>query len=97
MLFLLAMQANPSRSTPFRLVDEMNQGMDHKNERQVFDLIMRSCARKHATQYIVLTPKLLANLEYQRYCRVLIVYNGPFVVPEVSGTHTSIRLHGLTS
>lgn len=30
-------------SAPFRVVDEINQGMDERNERLVFDRIVRSC------------------------------------------------------
>ena len=33
-------------SAPFRVVDEINQGMDERNERLVFDRIVRSCCTR---------------------------------------------------
>ena len=51
------------------------QGMDHENERAVFNLIVNAC-KNSKTQYIVLTPKLLTNLMYEDHCRVLVVFNG---------------------
>lgn len=41
MLYLLCLQE--VTDTPFRMADEINQGMDAKNERTVFDQIVRSC------------------------------------------------------
>lgn len=41
MLYLLSMQ-KVAHEVPFRVVDEINQGMDEKNERIVFDHIVDS-------------------------------------------------------
>ncbi|CAM9826848.1 unnamed protein product, partial [Ectocarpus fasciculatus] len=45
--------------SPFRVVDEINQGMDPKNERQVFSRIVRNSCGPSRKQYILITPKLL--------------------------------------
>ena len=36
-------------SAPFRVVDEINQGMDERNERLVFDRIVQSCCTAPAS------------------------------------------------
>ena len=54
MLYLLALQA--TASCPFRVVDEINQGMDPVNERHVFNLIVKSASQ--GAQYFLLTPKV---------------------------------------
>jgi chromosome segregation ATPase len=40
-MYLMALQ--DLTSAPFRVVDEINQGMDERNERLVFDRIVQSC------------------------------------------------------
>lgn len=40
-MFLMALQ--DMTQSPFRVVDEINQGMDERNERLVFDRIVRNC------------------------------------------------------
>ena len=42
--YLMALQE--LTSAPFRVVDEINQGMDERNERLVFDRIVRSCCSR---------------------------------------------------
>ena len=74
-LYLLALQE--LSKSPFRVVDEINQGMDASNERKVHALIVEtatSSARK--SQYFLITPKLLTNLSYNENMHVLCVYNG---------------------
>ena len=77
MLYLLALQ-ELSANVPFRIVDEINQGMDSDNERKVFDMIVDavSSARK-TSQYLFITPKLLLDLSYKPNMQVLTVFNGP--------------------
>lgn len=41
-MYLMALQE--LTTAPFRVVDEINQGMDERNERLVFDRIVRSCS-----------------------------------------------------
>eukprot|EP00049_Salpingoeca_infusionum_P012530 m.229223 g.229223 ORF g.229223 m.229223 type:complete len:66 (-) comp15205_c0_seq3:205-402(-) len=43
---------------PFRVVDEINQGMDSRNERNVFRQVAKA-SEKEATQYFLASPKLL--------------------------------------
>ncbi len=54
MLYLMALQG--TSTCPFRVVDEINQGMDPVNERHVFNLIVKSAAQ--GAQYFLLTPKV---------------------------------------
>ena len=63
-------------TVPFRCVDEINQGMDATNERRVFELLVRTSCYRSSSQYFLLTPKLLAGLQYSRRMNLLIVYNG---------------------
>ncbi|XP_034178803.2 structural maintenance of chromosomes 5 [Osmia lignaria lignaria] len=65
---------------PFRCVDEINQGMDAVNERRVFDLLARMTGRPNSSQYFLLTPKLLPNLQYSKTVTVHCVFNGPFMI-----------------
>ena len=60
MLYLLALQA--TAQCPFRVVDEINQGMDPVNERHVFNLIVKSASR--GAQYFLLTPKVWQYLYF---------------------------------
>lgn len=71
MMYLLALQA--STPCPFRIVDEINQGMDELNERMVFEMLLRANASEESTQYFVVSPKLLSNLRYRPYVRVHVV------------------------
>lgn len=45
--------------SPFRVVDEINQGMDPKNERGVFSRIVLNSCGPTRKQYFLITPKLL--------------------------------------
>jgi chromosome segregation ATPase len=62
---------------PFRLVDEINQGMDAANERMVHELLVRSASQTNAPQYFLITPKLLCDLHYSDAMCVHFVLNGP--------------------
>jgi len=74
-LYMLALQE--LTTVPFRCVDEINQGMDAKNERRVFELLVRTSCSESSAQYFLLTPKLLPGLDYSPRMTVLIVNNGP--------------------
>lgn len=82
MLYMLAMQ--DLTPCPFRIVDEINQGMDPVNERLLFEQIMSTCGKPVSDdshtgrQYLVITPKLLPELKYERCTRVHIVNSGVF-------------------
>ena len=73
MLFLLAMQ--PISRSPFRLIDEINQGMDNRNERLIFKALVDISAEAK-TQYFIITPKLLKNLPYSESMTMSVVHNG---------------------
>uniref|UniRef100_A0A3Q3MHI9 Structural maintenance of chromosomes protein 5 n=1 Tax=Labrus bergylta TaxID=56723 RepID=A0A3Q3MHI9_9LABR len=79
MLYLMALQE--LNRCPFRVVDEINQGMDPVNERRVFDIVVRTACKETTSQYFLITPKLLQNLEYADEMTVLCVYNGPHMLP----------------
>jgi chromosome segregation ATPase len=71
---------------PFRVVDEINQGMDPVNERKIHSQIIDTvCSRngERQSQYLLITPKLLPNLEYHENMKILTVYNGDYL-PECS-------------
>lgn len=80
-MFLMALQ--DMTTSPFRVVDEINQGMDESNERLVFDRIVKSCCGDASKpQYFLVTPKLLQGLGAMRNddVTVLLVWNGPGTV-----------------
>ncbi len=78
-MFLMALQ-DMVRS-PFRVVDEINQGMDEKNERVVFGRIVANSTGPARPQYFLITPKLLQGLTSMENedVTVLFVFNGPYV------------------
>ncbi len=76
-------------TSPFRCVDEINQGLDERNERLVFKRIVNNSTmpveegaapNAHCGQYFLITPKLLPNLEgmENEEITVLFVFSGPF-------------------
>lgn len=76
MVYLISLQnINPA---PFRVVDEINQAMDSSNERNVFQCITAACSQG-GKQYFLLTPKLLADLDYGEDTAIQFVYNGPYM------------------
>jgi chromosome segregation ATPase len=82
-MYLMALQ--DMMVSPFRCVDEINQGLDDRNERLVFQRIVqnstrvpKSCPTDHSGQYFLITPKLLPNLYdmEQEAMTILFVFNG---------------------
>ncbi|XP_073399825.1 structural maintenance of chromosomes protein 5 isoform X2 [Dendrobates tinctorius] len=78
MLYLMALQE--LNRCPFRVVDEINQGMDPVNERRVFDMVVKTACKESTSQYFFITPKLLQNLTYADKMTILFVYNGPHML-----------------
>ncbi|KAM9262009.1 structural maintenance of chromosomes protein 5 [Morus bassanus] len=78
MLYLMSLQE--LNRCPFRVVDEINQGMDPMNERRVFEMVVKTACKESTSQYFFITPKLLQNLTYNDKMTVLFVYNGPFML-----------------
>ncbi|AES69696.2 putative structural maintenance of chromosomes protein [Medicago truncatula] len=64
---------------PFRVVDEINQGMDPINERKMFQQLVRAASKPNTPQCFLLTPKLLPDLQYSEACSILNVMNGPWI------------------
>ena len=80
-MFLLALQK--MSHCPLRIVDEINQGVDVHNERIAFGALVETvCGRTQtstagggdASQFFVVTPKLLPNLNYRPEITVLICF-----------------------
>lgn len=62
--------------TPFRVVDEINQGLDARNERRVHEMIVRGVEKENSSQYFLITPKLLSDLHYSRAMKVHCIFAG---------------------
>lgn len=78
LMFLLALQ--DCTKFPFRVVDEINQGMDETNDRNAFNQIMKyTMSHNQESQYFLVTPKLLPNLEELAGITVMVVMNGPYI------------------
>jgi len=76
MLYLISLQ--DLTPCPFRLVDEINQGMDPTNERMIFKVVSDSACRPGLPQYFLITPKLLSDLEFTKDMTILTILNGPW-------------------
>lgn len=89
-MYLMALQ--DMMVAPFRCVDEINQGLDERNERLVFKRIVTNSTKipgragptDHAGQYFLITPKLLPNLYDMEVeaMTVLFIFNGPYNVKD---------------
>jgi structural maintenance of chromosomes protein 5 len=77
-MFLMALQ--DMVKSPFRVVDEINQGMDERNERMVFRRIVENSVGRDRPQYFLITPKVLQGLTAMDHedVTVLFVFNGPW-------------------
>ncbi|KAK7969351.1 hypothetical protein PG988_008424 [Apiospora saccharicola] len=78
--YLMALQS--MAQAPFRVVDEINQGMDPRNERMVHERMVEIACREHTSQYFLITPKLLTGLRYDPRMRVLCIASGEHVPSE---------------
>jgi chromosome segregation ATPase len=83
--YLMALQS--LSASPFRVVDEINQGMDPRNERMVHErLVDIACASSDSgdsdvggsggSQYFLITPKLLNGLAYKPGMTVHCINSG---------------------
>jgi len=80
MLYLISLQE--IAPCPFRLVDEINQGMDPFNERKIFEVISECSSNEDVPQYFLITPKLLPNLQFTETMTILCIFNGPWQVEQ---------------
>ncbi|KAK4514210.1 54S ribosomal protein L2 mitochondrial [Mucor velutinosus] len=80
-LYLMSLQ--DLAASPFRVVDEINQGMDPRNERMIHEQIVQSATREGTSQYFLITPKLLPDLFYNDRMRVLCIYNSEWLPEKI--------------
>ncbi len=75
--YLMSLQG--TAQAPFRVVDEINQGMDPRNERMMHERMVEIACHEHTSQYFLITPKLLPGLRYDENMTVLCIASGQFV------------------
>lgn len=75
--YLMSLQS--MAQAPFRVVDEINQGMDPRNERMVHERMVEIACREHTSQYFLITPKLLPGLRYDERMKVHTIVSGEHV------------------
>lgn len=80
--YLMSLQS--MAQSPFRVVDEINQGMDPRNERMVHERMVEIACNEHTSQYFLITPKLLSGLRYDERMKVLCIASGEHM-PEEGG------------
>lgn len=76
-LYMIALQE--FANAPFRVVDEINQGMDSRNERIMHKCIVENACAENTSQYFLITPKLLTDLHYDENMRIHCVMAGPWI------------------
>lgn len=81
--YLMALQS--LARSPFRVVDEINQGMDPRNERMVHERMVEIACKEHTSQYFLITPKLLTGLKYDRRMKVLCIASGEYMPADHAG------------
>lgn len=72
-VYMMALQG--LTQVPFRCVDEINQGMDEKNERYVWKMLLDVCS-KHQAQYFYMAPKFPYSLPFNDQVTLLICNSG---------------------
>jgi chromosome segregation ATPase len=80
--YLMAMQA--LAQSPFRVVDEINQGMDPRNERKVHERVVDVACQERTSQYFLVTPKLLSGLKYHPKMKVHVINSGEHIPASTS-------------
>lgn len=67
-------------TTPFCVIDELNQGMDSINERRFHNLLVQLASRDVCQdQYIMITPKLLLGLDYTKRVHIISSFSSKTV------------------
>ena len=62
-VYMMALQE--LTQVPFRCVDEINQGMDEKNERAIWAMLLNVC-KEHKAQYFYMAPKFPYSLPFNK-------------------------------
>lgn len=70
--FIMSLQDHTN--VPFRVVDEINQGMDPKNERLAHKYLVECACESGSSQYFLVTPKLLTGLFYHEKMTIHCIY-----------------------
>ncbi|KAL6710716.1 Structural maintenance of chromosomes protein 5 [Coniothyrium glycines] len=78
--YLMALQ--DLAQSPFRVVDEINQGMDPRNERMVHERMVDIACQERTSQYFLVTPKLLTGLKFHPKMKVHVINSGEHI-PDV--------------
>lgn len=65
--------------SPFRVVDEINQGMDPRNERMVHERMVNIACQERTSQYFLVTPKLLPGLKFHPKMKVHVINSGEHI------------------
>lgn len=76
-LYMIALQE--FTTAPFRVVDEINQGMDSRNERIIHKSMVENACADNTSQYFLITPKLLTDLYYHEKMRIHCVMAGSWI------------------
>ncbi|AEY96644.1 FAEL337Cp [Eremothecium gossypii FDAG1] len=93
-LYMIALQH--FTNAPFRVVDEINQGMDTRNERIVHKAMVENACAENTSQYFLITPKLLTNLHYHERMRIHCVFAGSWI-PDPAEREEMVHYGELTS
>ncbi|PVU98561.1 hypothetical protein BB560_005646 [Smittium megazygosporum] len=72
-----------ARGVSFRVVDEVNQGMDARNERLIHSHIVKTACKQGSPQYFLITPKLLPKLDYHDNMKIHCIFNGEWQPPSL--------------
>ncbi|KAF1978000.1 structural maintenance of chromosomes protein 5 [Bimuria novae-zelandiae CBS 107.79] len=75
--YLMALQG--LARSPFRVVDEINQGMDPRNERMVHERMVDIACAERTSQYFLVTPKLLNGLKFHPKMKVHCIASGEYM------------------
>ncbi|KAI9721219.1 MAG: hypothetical protein M1812_002380 [Candelaria pacifica] len=75
--YLMALQS--LARAPFRVVDEINQGMDPRNERMVHERMVNIACQENTSQYFLITPKLLHDLKYHPRMTIQCIASGEYM------------------
>lgn len=72
-VYMMALQS--LTKVPFRCVDEINQGMDERNERDVWHKLLNT-ATEHSAQYMYFAPKFPRGLTFNEQTNVIFCMSG---------------------
>lgn len=75
--FIMSLQG--LTNAPIRIVDEINQGMDPKNEKMTHKYLVNTACTSDSSQYFLVTPKLLTGLFYHPDMAVHCIFTGPYL------------------